>query len=328
MGFASILLTLFCLAEVHAQDTLIKTRRNLLLGDTPIAINVYEKKGSLVTFVIPHHNEQVAIKTTKEAIERNGGRLVEIESLDESGAPIRRLRFNLKGAAYSVDPNRIYTENGRQCSGLPTEVNIAVKTFAEELLKIILLPIDGNPAVTKAPLVAVHNNSDVGDKSVSERFADLTATAFVRNGWSQDLPHGSFADQAAGVFLSNSEPDEDNFVILSTTKYLGAFAERGFNAVVQKPVAELWDKKCSVDDGSLSVYSAQQNIEYICLEADIKGGAFRQRQMLETVYRLVQQISPEIKTPEPDKQNTGPDTQLKTHTSVATLPARPGTSGN
>src|SRR3954447_26273859 len=153
IGFASILLTLLCLTEVHAQDTLTKTRRTLLLGDTPITINVYEKKGSQLTFVIPHHNEQVAIKTTKEAVERNGGRLVEIESLDDSGAPIRRLRFNLKGVAYSVDPNRIYTENGRQCSGLPADVNVAVKAFAGELLKIILPPIDNNSAATNAPLV-------------------------------------------------------------------------------------------------------------------------------------------------------------------------------
>jgi hypothetical protein len=306
MGLASILLALICHPTVNAQDAMTKTRRTLLLGDTPVTINIYEKKGSPVTFVIPHHNEQVALKTTKEAVERNGGRLVEIESLDDSGTPIRRLRFNFKGIAYSVDPNRIYTENGRQCSGLPAEVNVAVKAFAGELLKIILPPGDIDSQGTKAPLVAVHNNGDVGDKSVSERFADLTATAFVRNGWSQDLPHGSFADQAAGVFLSNTEPDEDNFVILSTTKYLGDFAERGFNTVVQKPVVELWDKKCSVDDGSLSVYAAQQNIEYICLEADIKGGAFRQRQMLEAVYQLDKKSPWEEKRPGLEKQTTAP----------------------
>ena len=54
--------------------------------------------------------------------------------------------------------------------------------------------------------------------------------------------------------------------------------------------------RCTVDDGSLSVYAAQNNLEYICLEADNRTGAFRQRQMLESVYKLAQTEKPLDKT--------------------------------
>ncbi len=57
--------------------------------------------------------------------------------------------------------------------------------------------------------------------------------------------------------------------------------------VVQKPARQLESSQCSVDDGSLSVYAGQRNIEYICLEADAAAGASRQKQMLAAVYRLL-----------------------------------------
>jgi hypothetical protein len=98
---------------------------------------------------------------------------------------------------------------------------------------------------------------------------------------------GAFHEQAAGVFLSNLEGDEDNFVLLSTPEFLPFFAERGFNAVVQKPAAMLRGAGCDIDDGSLSVYSSLQNIPYINLEADAQTGGPRQRQMLEAVHQLL-----------------------------------------
>jgi hypothetical protein len=51
----------------------------------------------------------------------------------------------------------------------------------------------------------------------------------------------------------------------------------------------LLETNCKVDDGSLSVYAGQQNIPYINIEADIKTGAARQKEMIETVYKMIQQ---------------------------------------
>jgi hypothetical protein len=123
------------------------------------------------------------------------------------------------------------------------------------------------------------------------RSGDLTAAAFAKTARLEAPPHRGFQEQAAGVYLSNAEGDGDNFVLLSTPHLLPHFAGRGFNVVVQRPAAELRDERCAVDDGSFSVYAAQQGITYVCLEADSAAGAERQRRMLEAVYELLPRLA-------------------------------------
>jgi hypothetical protein len=256
-----------------------------MLGETEIRVNIYENAGANVTFFAPHHNEQIGIRQAREIIEARGGRFIEIENFDEKGRPARNLKFQYAGKGYSIDPNRIYTDNGRMCN-VAYDPNPAVKIFADNLLKILLPPDGKSLRENERFIVAVHNNTDVSAKDTLAQSSDLTAAAFLRAQSTNNIAHGSFQDQADGVFLSNTETDEDNFIFLSSPTYLGFFAERGFNVVVQKAAPKLRSMQCTVDDGSLSVYSAQNNITYICLEADGATGAFRQRQMLEAVYAL------------------------------------------
>lgn len=263
-----------------------KETQTLALGDSAVKINVYQKKGANVTFISPHHNEQIAVKLTREAIERTGGRLIEIESLDENGNGQRRLSFAYKGTNYSLDPNRIFTENGRQCTGYAAEIEPLVKNFADNLLKIILGDA-GKLRVGERFLVAVHNNRDVDERiDLAEKSNDLTALGFARQFVTTNLARTEFQHQVEGVYLSNAEYDADNFVFVSTPALMPFFVEQGFNVVVQKSAAKLAVKNCSVDDGSLSVFAGLKNIPYINLEADAKYGEFRQRQMIAAVYRL------------------------------------------
>ncbi len=257
-----------------------KTTQRFLLGEIEVKINLYEKEGQNVTFFSPHHNEQIALKLAKESVEKNGGRLIEIESFDDQGKPSRYLNFKLNGKTFSLDPNRIFTENGRNCDNLPAEIDLLVKDFAEKLLKAIFAEGKGLHDGEKF-IVAVHNNTDVDSKAESLRDNDLTALAFVKT-----AGHGAFQSQAEGAYLSNLENDTDNFIFLSSAKYLSFFVEKSFNVVVQKSSAKLPSQGCSVDDGSLSVFSAQNKIQYICLEADGLSGTFRQQQMFEAIYEL------------------------------------------
>jgi hypothetical protein len=261
-----------------------KLTQKFLLGETEVKINVYEKEGSRVTFVSPHHNEQIARRLAQEYIEKNGGRLVEIESFDEKGNPSRNLKFTLNGKIFNIDPNRIFTDNGRRCGGIAPEIAPTVKKFADDLLKIILSEDAKSLREGERFIVAVHNNTDVDAKDIMSQPNDLTASAFVKV---KNSSHG-FQEQAEGVYLSNSEDDPDNFIFVSTPKYVSYFAEKGFNVVIQKNAGKLRSEKCSVDDGSFSVFSAQNNIQYICLEADNLNGAFRQREMFEALYQLAQ----------------------------------------
>lgn len=267
-----------------------KLTQTVMLGETPVKINIYETKGqNKITFFAPHHNEQAGTKIAKELIQNRGGRLVEIESLDERGRPTRRLKFMLNGAAYSIDPNRIFTENGRVCGSLSGDVDAAVKTFAEAILKI-LMPPDGKVLGDgERFLVALHNNTDADARDNTARLSDLTAFSFTRAASDLQISHSTYQGQAEGVYLSNTEYDEDNFVFVTNSKLFTAFMERGFHVVIQAVPAKLAWKDCSVDDGSLSVYSGKNGIPYVNLEADAANGLYRQRTMIEAVYQLLQQ---------------------------------------
>ena len=271
---------------VNANAATVKRTQKLALGESAVSVNVYENEGASVTFFAPHHNEQIGLNLAKDYVNRHGGRLIEIESTDERGNPSRYLKFTANGKNYAVDPNRIYTDNGRGCH-VAAEAREAVKAFADEILKI-LLDADGKALRPgERFIVAVHNNTDVSAKAAAAQNSDLTAVAFLRAQSTANLAHGAFEAQADGVFLSNTETDEDNFIFLSSPTHIGYFAEKGFNVVVQKPASKLQSKQCSIDDGSLSVYSGQTAIPYICLEADGTGGYNRQRQMLDAVYALL-----------------------------------------
>lgn len=282
----AILFILILLTAAATQAATVKSTQKLLLGETEVKVNVYQNSGGNITFFAPHYNEQTAINLAKEAIETNGGRLIEIESLDEKGAPSRYLKFKFGGKIYSIDPNRIYTENGRTC-GAASDAEAYVKNFADNLLRILLAPDGKTLRDGEKFIVAVHNNMDVDAKNEKIKSADLTAIAYVKASNGERLGKGAYQDQAEGVYLSNIEDDVDNFIFLSTPAFISHFAELGFNIVVQKSTARLQSKKCSVDDGSLSVFAAQNSIQYINLEADAVNGQIRQRQMFKAVYALL-----------------------------------------
>ncbi|MGC2236878.1 MAG: hypothetical protein WA584_12005 [Pyrinomonadaceae bacterium] len=281
-----ILITILLASVLVANGATQKSTINLTLGESTVNVNVYENAGANITFFAPHHNEQTARALAKEYVERGGGRIVEIESFDDKGNAARYLKFTLKGKTYTIDPNRIFTDNGRTCN-TAVEINETVKAFAESLLKIIFAPDGKSLRDGERFVVAVHNNTDVDSKTEDAKSNDLTAVAFVRGSGTLALTHGAFEEQADGVFLSNTEMDADNFIFLSTPQYIGHFAEKGFNVVVQKSAPKLASKQCTVDDGSMSVYSALNTIPYICLEADGMYGAYRQRQMFEAIYQLL-----------------------------------------
>lgn len=278
---------LCCLTLAAQAQEPTKTVKTFKLGETDVRVNVYERAGAGVTLFAPHHNEQGALRAAREAVAARGGRFVEVEAFDEAGAPARRLRFRVGGKPYSVDPNRIYTANGRKCLALPPDAEAAVKAFADSLLALLFAPGGGALRAGETLFVAVHNNSDVEKSAAAERDSDLTAVGFVKPLRSRATFRGAFEESAAGVYLSNAEGDEDNFIIVTEPSLLGPFAARGFNVIVQKPAAELRAPGCSIDDGSLSVHASFNHIPYVNLEADINGGAARQRQMLEAVYDFI-----------------------------------------
>lgn len=277
--FIKVLLGLvfFVPARLEAYE-FSRTAKYISLGETTVKVNIYEKAGAKITFFAPHFNEMLGADEAKKILSEKGGRLVELESFDQSGNSARFLNFKFQNKFYSLDPNRIYTANGRKCTSFSAEINTKIENFAEDLLKVIL-PETGRENTL---LVALHNNQNVDGKPLNARAGDLTATSFGKA--------GAFSDQAQGVYLSNEETDDDNFIFLSKPQFLSFFAEQNFNVVVQKPAAQLRTANCQIDDGSLSVFFGQLDFPYINLEADIKTGSARQRQMIEAVYKLAEKL--------------------------------------
>lgn len=276
-----VLFVLLAVCVSSAEAAYRKTAHTLTLGESIVRVNIYENEGAAVTFFSPHHNEQTGLSLAKQFVQTRGGRLVEIENFGSTGKPSRMIKFTYAGKDYQIDPNRIYTENGRTCSLAP-EIAPVVKLFADELVRFVLSEDGKTLRPGERHIVAVHNNTDVDGKAETARAGDLTAAAFIK----AKRTHAEFYDQAEGVYLSNMEDDPDNFVFLSGPQLVSHFAEGGFNAVVQKNAAFLSSKKCSVDDGSFSVFASQNGLSYICLEADHNTGYARQRAMFEWVYKL------------------------------------------
>ncbi len=261
------IILILILVSPGAIAAMTKRVQQLRIAETTVELAIYED-GEGLTLFAPHASEQAAVNIGKQFIAAKGGRLIEI-----SNGTSRNIRFTAGGQVFSVDPNRIFTGNGRTCSA-PVGTAEAVRTFAESLLAE--LAVNGKfPPI----IVALHNNTDADQKTGMAKDADLTHRSFVKE------LGGRYSGQAAGVFWSNEEPDADNFIYLAQPKHLSFFAAKGFSVVVQR--ADLTSKNCSIDDGSLSVFAGRNGLEYICLEAD-PGSQVRQQNMLEAVRELYQ----------------------------------------
>ena len=63
--FTVLLLT----ASAYA-TTISRTSVSVRLGETDIAISVYEREGSNLVLFVPHFNEQIAVASAKAAVAR------------------------------------------------------------------------------------------------------------------------------------------------------------------------------------------------------------------------------------------------------------------
>lgn len=148
----------------------------LLVGITPIKIKVSYSEGDLlnkgIVFVCLHDDENIAVKAAVDIIKNYGGKLIELIYSDDNKVyesekyynipKIKRyIIFKLKdnGPDYFLDPNRMFTDNGRKHSKWPQNYNnniyacAAVETFVLELLDKYIL----DKKQTKY-IIALHNN--------------------------------------------------------------------------------------------------------------------------------------------------------------------------
>lgn len=222
----------------------------LTLGETTVWLVAHEQ-GDGPTLLNLHDDENTAVEAARAYLTDHPGRLLELRH-----AGTRLLTFALAGQSYSFDPNRMFTDVGAEASlrrqgHYTPEALHAVRAFAEAVLAQV------RPEA--APLlVALHNNTD----------GDWSARSY--------LPEGDDHHAATAVSLAPGQ-DPDDFFFVTTQPLFDHLAHRGFNVVLQ-------DNAHAPDDGSLSVWCAQQGLPYANVESE-QGHRPQQQAMLTALLQ-------------------------------------------
>lgn len=243
------LILFFCLGALfialYSNDFKLSFKKNRLtptvktiflkMGNTtiPIKIQQYGERTDIV-FLNLHDDEITSVDATKNILEKEGGRLIEIENNQK-----RNIRFQYGSLYYTVDPNRIFSKNGITKSLI--ENGRSSRKAIEESAKLaerILQLFPENPTC----VVALHNNTP----------GMYSATSYA--------PGNKRSADARRVYINKTQ-DVDDFYLTTDEKLYEQLADAGFNIVLQD------NKKCA-EDGSLSVYCGKKNIRYVNLETE------------------------------------------------------------
>ncbi len=243
-----------------AGDSLAVTSRELRLGDSPVTLRTHQRGagGAPVAFhaLNLHDNESTSVDAALDVVRQRGGRVVE---LVHSGD--RNATFQVGGQSFTADPNRMFTDAGRartlaSLSRDTPQARAALAAFADTVLAAYTAP---GPAV----VVTLHNNTPDGYSARSYQAGREYET-----------------DAAAVTVHPGSDPDD--FFFVTDRGLYDALVARGFNAVLQ-------DNAAATDDGSLSVWAAQNGAPYVNVEAQ-HGHRDQQARMIGALVDVLESV--------------------------------------
>ena len=237
---------------------LLPDTTTVLVGDTPVAVVTHAVRGpgghaDAFWAVNLHDDEGTSVDAALAVAAETGGTVVELVHTGD-----RNLAFAEGGARYAVDPNRMFTAAGldRSLAALSdgrTGGAAAVRRLADHVLTRTGL---GDAAV----VVTLHNNTP----------DNYSASSY--------LPGAQYATDAEAVtVVPGSDPDD--FFFVTDRGLYDALVARGFNAVLQ-------DNARATDDGSLSVWAAQNDRPYVNVEAQ-HGHTAEQARMIRALVEVL-----------------------------------------
>ncbi|NUE67345.1 hypothetical protein [Snodgrassella sp. ESL0253] len=239
-------------AEILASDIPVSDNPVMVLPVTQICAGAPWPN---IVWIHVHDNEETARQTALHALRQiQQGCL-----LDFRHGGNREVSIQNSQVSYQFDPNRIFTPKGRQGALKCRQGNC---TLAQEQLSQIANNFLNQYLIHTHFIVAVHNNHLNG--------------LSVRN----YMPGASMA-QAMSQIAINPNSDAHDFFYVTTQQAFNFLASRNFNVVLQ-------NNQFVHDDGSLSVWAAQQQIDYINVEAG-RGHIATQLAMLAAVWAYMQQ---------------------------------------
>ncbi len=247
-------------------------RQTVWLGDTAVQLQRQRAQLGGLRYLNLHQNERTSVAAASALLSGEAGptRLAgptgptgptgqpgqpgELITLLAQGQRLVIFRIGLR--PFVFDPNRIFTEPGldmtlRRYGSSTPAAQAAVRGLRDAVLALL-------PATDPTPVVALHNNGA------------------GQYGMRSYRPGGSNAADARRI---KEQPghDPDDFFLVTTDDWFEALSAAGFNVVQQGPGV--------LDDGSLSVWFAQQRRPYLNVEA--RHGHFaEQRAMLAAVAQI------------------------------------------
>ena len=236
-----------------AADSVAVRAHAVPLGDATVEVVVHERPGGRLDALVLHDDENAGVEAALEVIAAEGGRLVELR---HTGA--RNVEARVGGRAMTADPNRIFTAAGRartlrSLSAFSEAADAALAALADSLRAVYT-------ASAPAVVVTLHNNTD----------ARYAATSYG--------PGGDYEADAAAVTVHRGV-DADDFFFVTDRAIYDALVARGFNAVLQ-------DNAAATDDGSLSVWAAQNARPYVNVEAQ-HGHVEEQARMIRALLDVL-----------------------------------------
>ncbi len=223
------------------------------LGDTTQHLVRYQHQHEQLFLLRLHGNEVDAQTVGRDWVLRQGGVFLDVVS------STREINFELAGAHFQFDPNRIFHEDGIKNTLRDYECDSALPVVAE-VNKFAAAVVQ--QCQSQACIVALHNNQNYNLRYY--------------------LPGGACADAALDWFM-NETISAHNFVLVTQVQDFKALKERGVNVVLERVDAAL-------PTGSFSEYCFQKRIRYFNIETKF-GDAAYQKQLLDTVAAVIKSSS-------------------------------------
>ena len=227
----------------------------------------------------PHENENVVNDYVTQQIIERGGVFV---MLRQDGK--RLLRLDIEPFKVEIDPNRIFTVQGRRKNIIKHNPRLRTNTYvfhramrlSAALAQLIIRNLGG--AEPSRTWVAIHNNTHgyLGDNKQGMGNVSMQQ-------YQQKLAKGA----AFIMAVSKQYGDEDDLFFVTEQQDFNALQQNGWNAVLQHPQVVTDPTE---DNGSLSVYAQKLGIRYINIEAERSTDNFgenhlvEQQQMLDYVF--------------------------------------------
>lgn len=214
-------------------DGITSDTLKLQLYDLAINAVKYRYQNDDIKLMAIHDDEDTGIKAAFAYIQSHGGSVIDCQY-----GGVRNFRFTNDADTFQIDPNAIYTLQGRNL-GLSKYSAHKPNEVLEQLDYVQKKLLNFYEYQKHKYFITLHNNADGG---------------FGINSYLKGYDLESTADS---VHI-NFEMDNDDLIFVTDLRLYNYLKAKDVNVILQSKDAK--------NDGSMSVFAAQQNIPYINIE--------------------------------------------------------------